>query len=420
MSQANLETISSNWKKPFFTIWTGQIFSLLGSSLAQFALIWWLTRTSGSAKVLAGATLIGMLPQIFLGPFAGALVDRWNRRLVMMAADGMIALASLWLAVQFLTGQAEIWQVYVVLFIRSAGGAFHWPAMQASTSLMVPGAHLARVAGMNQMLNGAVNIIAPPLGAMLIELFSVQTVLFIDVATALIAILPLTWVAIPQPVPQASAAAASVWNDLKAGFRYVWSWPGLLILLLGATLINFISIPAFSLLPLMITRHFNAGALELGWMQTAWGVGMVIGGLLLSIWGGFKRKVITSLAALAVAGVGQMLLGFTPGHLFFLALAAQFITGVMIPLVNGPLFAIMQTVVDANMQGRVMALMGTFATAAAPISLAVAGPLADRYGVQLWYVLSGITFLIMGGVSFFLPALLNLEDGRAQPGQTIA
>ena len=126
------------WYLPFFTIWTGQSFSLLGSQLVQFALIWWLTKTTGSATVLAVASLIGLLPQVFLGPLAGALVDRWNRRVIMIAADSLIALSTLVLAVLFYKGSVLVWQVYLLMFLRSAAGAFHWPAMTASTSLMVP------------------------------------------------------------------------------------------------------------------------------------------------------------------------------------------------------------------------------------------------------------------------------------------
>ena len=155
--------LHSNWKIPFFAIWAGQAFSLIGSGLVQFALVWWLTSTTGSATVLATGTLVAILPGVVLGPFAGALVDRWNRRIVMMAADGFIALATLGLAVLYALGAMQIWHVYVIMFLRSLGGASHWPAMQASTSLMVPEEHLARVAGLNQTMQGALNIVAPPI-----------------------------------------------------------------------------------------------------------------------------------------------------------------------------------------------------------------------------------------------------------------
>ncbi len=161
---------NKSWMAPFFIIWIGQALSLVGSQVGGFALVWWLTKESGgSATVLAGMTLIAMLPQVFLGPFVGALVDRLNRRRVMIVADSLIALFSAGLAVLAWLGVLEIWHVYVIMFIRSLGGTFHYAAMQASTSLMVPKSQLARVGGMNQTLYGVMNIITPPLGALLLE-----------------------------------------------------------------------------------------------------------------------------------------------------------------------------------------------------------------------------------------------------------
>lgn len=154
---------SQNWANRFFTIWSGQALSLFGSALVQFALIWWLTQKSGSATVLAIATLVGMLPQIVIGPFAGALVDRWNRRTIMILADGTIAVFSLLLAYLFATGTVEIWHVYAIMFIRSTGGAFHFPAMAATTPLMVPAEQLTRINGLNQALQGINSFLRRPL-----------------------------------------------------------------------------------------------------------------------------------------------------------------------------------------------------------------------------------------------------------------
>ncbi len=151
----------ARWRSVFIAIWTGRAFSLFGSQLVQFALVWWLTQTTGSATVLAGATLVALLPQILVAPIAGALVDRWNRRWVMVFADGGIALATLGLALLFAFGIARVWHVYLALLVRSMGGAFHWPAMQAATAMMVPDRHLARIGGLNQSLFGLASIVCP-------------------------------------------------------------------------------------------------------------------------------------------------------------------------------------------------------------------------------------------------------------------
>ena len=162
------QPVPKDWATRFFAIWSGQALSLFGSSLVHFALIWWLTQKTGSATVLALASLAGMLPQVLFGPFAGALVDRWNRRQVLILADGSIALATLILVYLFAMDQAQPWHVYVILAFRSLGGAFHYPAMAASTPLMVPEDKLTRVNGLNQTLQGLNAMVAPPVGALLI------------------------------------------------------------------------------------------------------------------------------------------------------------------------------------------------------------------------------------------------------------
>jgi len=170
--------------KEFFIIWTGQAFSILGSQLVQFALIWWLTKTSGSATVLAGVTLVALVPQILLGPLTGTLVDRWNRRPTMILADSLIVLATLGLAFLFALGVVQIWYMYLIMFTRSLGAGFHWPAISASTSLTAPKEHLSRVQGVNQFLNGGLNIVSAPLGALLLPIIPMQGIVAIDVITA--------------------------------------------------------------------------------------------------------------------------------------------------------------------------------------------------------------------------------------------
>ena len=177
--------------RPFFALWIGQAFSLLGSQLVQFALVWWLTKTTGSATMLAFASLAALLPQVLIGPFAGALVDRWSRKTVMLVADTAIALATLVLAVLFYLQIAAVWTIYALLIIRAIGAAFHWPAMQASTTLMVPEKNLSRVGGLNQTLFGMAAIFIPPLGALAIEVLPMQGVLAIDVLTAIPAVVTL-------------------------------------------------------------------------------------------------------------------------------------------------------------------------------------------------------------------------------------
>ena len=407
------------WAPKFFTIWTGQAFSLIGSALVQFALVWWMTKTTGSATVLATATLVALLPQILLGPFVGALVDRWNRRLIMIIADSGIALVTGILILLFATGVVQIWHVYLILLLRSLGGAFHGPAMTSSTTLMVPKTFLARLSGLNQTLQGILSVFAPPLGALLIGLLPMQGVLAIDIGTAVLAVIPLLFLSVPNPprqVAQAEGTAmrTSYWQDLREGLSYVVKWPGLLGLILLAMMLNFLLVPSSSLAPLMITKVFGRGVTELGWVETMFGVGVIVGGLILGAWGGFKRKIVTSLTGILGIGTGVILFGAAPINMFFLLLVAHFVLGKTQVFANGPLTAIFQVAVEPDMQGRVFSLIGAGATAMMPLSLLVAGPVSDWLGVRVWYLIGGGLCILVTLLAFSIPAIMNIEQNQKQ------
>ncbi len=411
---------SNRWAAKFFTLWGGQAISLVGSALVQFALVWWLTSQTGSATVLATASLVALLPNIILGPFAGALVDRWNRRLIMIFADASIALATLGLLLLFALGRAQPVHVYVILAIRSLGSAFHAPAMTASTSLMVPQSFLTRLAGMNQTLEGVINILAPPLGALLVSRLPTAGILAIDIATALVAIIPLAFIAIPNPPRQAAQASGaeiktSYWQDLGAGFGYVRHWPGLLGLILLAMMLNFLLVPASSLLPLLITRELHGGPSELAWAETLLGVGTILGGILLSAWGGFRRKIITSLTGVIGLGIGILVTGLLPAQGLRLLYLAYLWIGVSSVIANGPLTAIFQSTIQPDMQGRVLSLIRAGATAMMPLSLLIAGPLSDALGMRTWYVGGGIACILVTLLAFFVRPIMRIEENQQQP-----
>jgi DHA3 family macrolide efflux protein-like MFS transporter len=412
------DSINKNWKTTFGAIWAGQSFSLLGSSLVQFALVWWLTQTTGSATILAMASLVALLPQVFLGPFAGAIVDRVNRKLIMILADGGTALVTLALVLIAWNGSLQPWHIYVAMFLRSLGTAFHWPAMQSSTSLLVPDEHLSRVAGINQALQGAMSIVAPPVGALLLGVMDLQWVLSIDIITALLAILPLFFVVIPQPKHETEMDAKSpirtILLDVKEGFAYVWAWKGLMIVMAMAVIINLLINPAFALMPLLVSKHFGGGALEFSWMESAMGIGVVIGGVGLGVWGGFKKKVYTSGLGIIGMGIGTALIGLAPASLLGLAIAGSWLTGAMNPITNGPLFAIIQSKVDKEKQGRVMTMINSIATAMTPIGMILAGPLSDKFGIQFWFVLGGVVCSLMALVLFGVREVATLDD--QEPG----
>ena len=397
--------------RPFFILWTGQSISLVGSQAVQFALIWWLTKTSGSATILATATLLGLLPPIVLGPVIGALIDRWNRKTVMLAADGFVAVASLLLAWLFAAGIADIPHVLALVFLRALGAAFHSPAMTASTTLMVPEKHFTRIQGLNQGMQGLLTIVAAPLGALLLAIFSMTAVMMVDVGTALLAILPLLAIRVPRPTRSNSLVRSSVWAETAAGFRYLVRRRGHATLIAMSALINALLVPAFSLLPLLVLQRLNGGAAQFGWLSSALGLGLIVGGVALGAWGGFRRRIVTTLAAMTALGVAVTAVGLTPAGSFLWALVSMSCVGVIVPLVNGPVFAILQATIAPDYQGRVFSLVASLAGGVAPLGLIVAAPVAEIVGVGFWYLAGGIACVAMGIAGFFAPALMRIEDG---------
>lgn len=412
----NENNLSEKWALPFFTIWSGQAISLLGSQMVQFALIWWLTKTTGSAVVLTTATLVGLLPSVVLGPFVGALVDRWNRRRILLVSDSLIALVTLLLALLFYLGWAQVWMVYVALFLRALGGGFHGPAMAASTTLLVPDQHLTRIQGLNSSLYNGLNIVSAPLGALLLEAAAVEGVLGVDVISAIFAVAPLLFIAIPQPdsaqLSQKDNLLASIWEDFKSGLKYVRGWPGLIALVIMALFINMLIGPAFSLLPLLVKEYFGGGALQLGWFNSVFGLGAVAGGFLLGIWGGFKKKIHTTQMGLIGLSIGLGVIGFASQSMMIPALGGILLVGISLSLTNGPIHAILQSSVDPALQGRVFTLLTSLAGAMSPLGLILAGPLSDLISIQVWYILSCLLTLGFGVGGFFSKALMGLEDNR--------
>ncbi len=394
---------------PFLILFGGQSISLFGSRLVQFAIVWWLTETSGSASVLATATIMAVLPQVIIGPFAGAIVDRWSRRLVMMVSDSLVALAVLVLVYLYSVGGIQVWQIYIIMFFRSTMDAFQWPAMQASTSMMVPQEHLPRVAGLRQSVQGIVNILSPPLGALLLEALPIYLVLSVDVFTALMAVMPLFFISIPQPM-RSSASTRGVLTDMREGFVFLWERKAILEILGIALLLNMLAGPAFSLMPLLVIQHFKGDAIQLAWLQSAIGVGLITGGIVLGVWGGFKRRVETAFTALMASGLGVIGIGLAPGNMIWTAIVSIFVFGFMNSISNGSFFSVIQTVIPNELQGRVFTLVMSASAAAMPLGLAIAAPVADMMGVRSWFLISGTVTIGAGRYGLLNPRIRRFED----------
>lgn len=408
LAQPGEPPLGKGWLRNYLPMGIGQIVSLVGSALVQFALVWYVTKETGSAAVLATATTAAIVPNILLGPFVGALVDRWNRKLVMIIADLVVALATVVLAVLFATSAIQIWHIIAILLTRSAAGVFQGPARTAATTLMVPKEHLSRLGGVNQAVDGMINIFSPALGALLLAVLPMQGVLAVDIVTAAIAISMLIFfVKVPQPTTKPKldkVTPRSLLADVRDAVRYIVTWPGLFLLILMASLLNMFLAPGGNLLPLHVTTFFGKGAQELAWMQVAMGVGGIVGGLLLGVWGGFKRRVWTVLMGILGIGAGMLTFGLIPANHFTWSLLSLGMVGLMASFANGSLGPLLQTKVPPEVQGRVFMLLSSLTLAMMPIGLFLSAPIADNFGTQVSYIVGGAACLVIG--------LLGLMDKR--------
>ncbi len=401
----------NDWQSRFFIIWTGQALSLIGSSLTQFVLVWWITETTNSPGALAMAGVMAILPTALFSPLGGAIADRFSRRAVMILADAITAACMALLVVLFATHRVQLWQVYLLMFVRATMQSFQQPAAGASTVNLVPVSWLGRVAGMNQALQGVMTIASAPLGALALAFLPMQGALMIDVATAVLGITPLFFYAIPQPrIQETALTPAALWGEIRAGADYVWQSPGLARLYAVTGLVVLTIMPTFSLTPLLVTQHFKGGVNQVALMEGFAGLGIIAGGIFISIWPLFKRRVLTVMLSFALSCFTVALTALMPGNMLWLATVWWAISGFTFSTGNAPLTAMLQTLVPNELQGRTLALLNMIAGLAAPVGLAIAGPLGEALSVQGVFILGGLlsTLVCLSGLSS--RPLWNLEE----------
>ena len=303
-----------NWKKTFGIIWSGQFVSILTSSIVAYAVIFWMSLETGSAEVLALAAISGMLPQSLLGPVVGIYIDRWDRRRTMIVSDLFIALCTLLLAVLFWTGRAEMWHVYLLLACRSAGSAFHRPAMQASVPMLAPEAEFTRIAGVNQIIVSFSDIAGPALGALLLNLSSIGNILLLDVIGAVAACTALLFVHIPNP--ERSTRRPDLWREFREGFAAMHATPGMGWLFTLAIAVWFFIMPVGVLFPLMTLRHFGGEAAEMSLVEIVWGGGALLGGAIMGIRKYRVSRIVLINLMYLVVGLSFLLSGLLPASGF--------------------------------------------------------------------------------------------------------
>lgn len=402
-----------SWKRTFFLVWSGQAFSIVGSSAAQFALLWWLTLETGSPMVLAMASIAGFLPQALLGPIAGVWIDRLSRKTVMLAADGFIAAVSAVLAIAFLVGTPEPGLIYLILFLRAIGSVFHAPAMQAAMPLLVPPSELVRTGGWSQFLSSGSLMLGPVLGTLLMTRFSIAAVLAIDILGAIIAALTLAAVRLRDPEID-PAATPHLMRELRDGLDEVLRSRALKAVSLPVLLTTLFYVPVGSLFPLMVNSHFGGGAWHASAVEVLFAAGMLVASLILGVWGGLKNPftmIMLSVGVLGLALVGSGLLA-PSGFLAFAGLS--FVMGMTGSFFSVPYFAFIQGAAPPEKLGRVISLLSSLMSFAIPVGLFVAAPIAERTGIATWFALSGGFIVLAAGLGFVLTRGLPIPGSSVE------
>jgi DHA3 family macrolide efflux protein-like MFS transporter len=382
-------TVTNQTFRGYLAFWSGQLFSILGSSVVQFVIIYWITIVTRSTLFLAIASFFAFLPQIIITPFAGVLIDRWNRKVVIAVSDSVQALTTFFIIILFWLNAQNVWLIILINSIRGACQAFHWPSINAIIPIMIPKKHLSRMNAINYLFTGVMNTIGPVIGSTFLEFLRIQEILWIDVITYVIAIIPLVLITIPKiKIKDSQEYAKSFFNELKEGFTFLSLVPGLLILLFVATLINFFGQPFSTLMPYFVTIIHSGSALDLGFVMASIQAGMFVGAIIVMIKKNWKHKVFIIFAGILIGDIGHLVITFAPLTNYSVISFGGFIFAFVIPFINTMFLTILQTSIPPHAQGRVMSIAITIAAFVSPLGMILSGTLAQIIGVIPLFIAS--------------------------------
>jgi MFS transporter, DHA3 family, macrolide efflux protein len=422
----------SKGMQTFMLIWVGQLVSFIGTSMTQFALTIWVWQETGQATSLALMSFFAFAPTILLSPLAGVLVDRYDRKGIMILSDLGAGLASVVIFLLLSTDTLQLWHLYILSAWVSAFAAFQFPAYSAAISMMVDKTQYARTSGLLSVAESASSIVAPVLAGILLGFLGLQGILLIDIITFLVALMTL-WIAVIPKLEEPKEPRLNIWQDSLFGFRYIWQHKPLLAIQLVFFLFNIVAGFSFFMVSPLILARTGSNAIILASIEAAMGIGGLVGGLVLTIWGGPKKRIHGILLSMAVSSIfGSLLLGLGQ-HSVIWIIASFFIMGT-VPIMNGSNQAIWQSKVPASLQGRVFAVRRLIAQLSMPVSMILAGLLADRVfepammptgslapifgnivgvgkgaGIGLMSALSGILGILIIAVAYLIPSVTRIE-----------
>jgi len=400
-----------NWKKQTTEFMISQTVSLLGSMLVMYAILWHITLSTNSGLMMTFYVLATFVPALLIAPFAGVWADRLNRKHLMIFADLLIAVVTLIIAILFIFNIRDLWIVFVISIVRSIGQSIHQPAVSAVYPSIVPKDYLLKVQGINQGIQSSSMIIMPLLAGFLLAILPIEYILFIDVITAVIAVLLLvTIIKIPGPKHESSASAIDYFKDIKAGFYYAYKHPFVISILTFSFIFMFlVAAPSF-LSYLQVSRVFGAEAWRLSFLEALFGIGMLLGSLVITAWGGFKNRLHTYFIAFIFIGIGTIGLGIPFNFWVYIGFWA--FVGFFISVGSPVMVALIQEKVAPDFIGRIFSVFGLIQTASLPLGMLLFGPLSDVFDVSHIILLSGVGMVLISVLVLFKKKLIanGLKD----------
>lgn len=402
-----------SWKRNAALFLASQAVSLTGSALVQFAMLWQLTLETGSGSAMTLFVICGFLPTLVLSPFAGVWADRYNRKLLIVFSDALIAGATLIMALVFMSGFRSWTLFFAVAAVRSFGSAVQGPAVGAILPQMVPQEHLTRVNGINGTIQSANMLVAPMLSGALLSVMSLEHIFFIDVGTALVAIVLLVFFLKVAPHQREAETEASGYiGEMLAGFRYIRNHRYLIPLFVFYGILMFLVTPGALLSPLQVTRSFGPDVWRLTAIEVVFSAGMLAGGILISVFGGFRNRIKTMVISNLVMAICTLGLGFAPWFVLYLVFMGIF--GLVLPYYNTPGTVLLQEQVEEAYLGRVFSVLTMLSTSLMPVGMLLFGPLADTIRIE-WLMIGTGSLLVFNSVWPVFFRRLR-EAGRPLPG----
>lgn len=400
-----MHRLNQSWRKKFAVIWLGQSVSLLTSSILQMAIVWYLTEKTGSAAVLSFATLIGYLPAALLGMFIGTFIDRHSRKRIMVVADLSIALLGVLLVASGQQGEIAVWLIMLVLLLRSIGAAFHYPALQALTPAIVPKEHLLKYAGYAQSFESLSMVLSPALAALLFSIWDLTTIIFLDVAGALAAVITLCLVKLPKAEKPPMQERSHFLQETGDGFRELKRVQGMLPLMVIGALYAVIYFPIGTLYPFITMEYFGGGVAESGTVEVVFAVGSLLGSLILGLMGGKIKKIPMIATSIALYGSGVLFTGLLPPSGLKQFMVLSLVMGISVPFYTGIQTAIFQLKFREEYLGRIFALTSSVGTIAMPLGLILSGAFTDRIGINRLFSIAGVLTIVLSIVTALWPSL---------------